>query len=98
MTLFAIETPIYEHVPGHLANARLLLDAIVSQRTATVTIPGVINPYLARRLEAMAPPRPPLPAIPLAKAVDAVKELLNGMQGAVELQCLEDWLAIEVRR
>lgn len=101
MTLFALEEPIQHAVPQHLQTAYQCVEFLERERPAVKTlisksiVPGAFDPFLARKLESMAPPRPHVHLPNPLETRASVLTLLKGLQGGLELLKAQNWDDIE---
>ena len=61
----------------------------------TYNVPGIFDSNLAKKLESIAPPRPPI--LPLGKEQTwlAFESLIEGLKSGAELQLLNNWQSFE---
>lgn len=99
--LFELEEPVYHAVPGHIDAARQTLDRLARERPTTTTlirnaaVAGAFNPYLARQLESLSPPRPALSLPTVAYAEKSVLRLLMGLNYSHTLANIDSWNELE---
>lgn len=100
--MFAFDQPLFSQIPSHIASIRYHVTAIVAETPhvaeaiANAKVEGAFNPFIGRRLEGIAPPRPALKDNSDAETFRLLEKVLAGLESGLELQCLDDWLSIEV--
>ena len=96
--LFAIEEPLYEPISEHLSTLQQISSYLTNEgllHTQLVSVPGVLNPYIAKKLESAPPPRPLLPPLDEENTRQGLDHFMQGMSSGIHLQRLDDWLSIE---
>lgn len=101
--MFAFSEPLFSQIPSHIDSVRSSLYAITQEEAlaseiAQASVPGAFNPYLGKRLEGMAPPRPALDALGQEETVALLEKLLSGLESGLRLHEADEWLSIEVSR
>lgn len=60
-------------------------------------VDGVFNPFAAKKLESLTPPRPPVESLSKQETWSTLQTLCDGVVSAVQLACSRDWFTIDVR-
>ena len=60
-------------------------------------VQGVFNPFAAKKLESLTPPRPPIELLCKQETWSALRTLCDGVVSAVQLACSQDWFTIDVK-
>lgn len=94
--LFFLDEAIFDSVPGHIEAIKQIVPDLRRDEAPLTPVESVFDPNIARKLESIAPPRPPIPPLQSAATWDTLDELCDGIMGAVQLHQANSWTEIEV--
>ena len=69
--LFFLDEPLFDSVPGHIEAVKRVLPDLRREQIPLRPVSSVFDPNIARKLESIAPPRPPIPPLQGAATWDA---------------------------
>ena len=95
--LFFLDEPLFGSVPGHVDAVKRVLPDLRREQITLRPVSSAFDPNIARKLESIAPPRPPIPPLQGAATWDALEELCDGVMDAVRLHWANSWAEMKVR-